>query len=96
MEIAEHSVVGNLVVFDGGLYVVEHLVVSNDIAGVMSLECVDGDIHVVGNVDLVFFGVISLLIDVDEGFLVKHHVQFVPGSEHVDWMIEILVFDIWM
>ena len=26
----------------------------------------------------------------------KHCVQLVPGSEHVDWMIEILVVDIWM
>ena len=35
----------------------------------------------------------SLVADVDEGFLVKHYVQFVLGSEHVDWMVENLVFD---
>ena len=74
MEIVEHLVVDDLVVVGDELCVVKHLVVSNEVASVVSMECVHGDLRVVSNVDLVFFGVISLLIDVDEGFLVKHYV----------------------
>ena len=73
--------------------IVKHLVVSNEIIGVVSLACVDGNLYVVADVELVFAGVDSLVADVDEGFLVKHYVQSVLGSEHADWMIEILVFD---
>ena len=93
MKIIEHLVMDDLVVVGDELCVVEHLVVSNEIVGIASLACVDGDLHVIPNVELGFVGITSLLIDVDEGLLVKHHVQFVPGSEHVDWMVEILVFD---
>ena len=42
---------------------------------------------------MVFSGVDSLVIDVDEDFLMKHYIKFFLGSEHADWMIEILVFD---
>ena len=93
MEIIEHLVVNDPVVVGGGLYVAEHLVVSNDTASVVCLECVDGDLHVV--VDARFFAtsVDSLFVDVDEDFLVKHYVQFVPGSEHAYWIVAILVFD---
>ena len=38
-------------------------------------------------------GVDSLVVDVDEDLLMKHYVQFVPRSENLDWMVEILVFD---
>ena len=34
------------------------------------------------NVELVFSGVDSLVIDVDEDFLMMHYVQFVLGNEH--------------
>ena len=86
-------VIDDLNAIGGELCAAEHLVVSNEIAGVASLACVDVDLHVVADVDLVFSSVDSLVIYVDEGFLVKHHDRFVPGSEHVDWMVEILVFD---
>jgi hypothetical protein len=29
-------------------------------------------------------------------WLVKHYVQFIPWSEHANWMVEILVVDGWM
>ena len=45
------------------------------------------------DVELVFAGVDSLVIDVDEDFLMMHYVQFFLGSEHADWMVEILEFD---
>ena len=48
------------------------------------------------DVKLVFADVDLLVIDVDGNFLMKHYIQFVLGSEHADWMIEILVVDIWM
>ena len=89
MEIAEHLVIDDPVVVGGELCVVEHLVVSNEIVGVASLACVDGD-HVVVDVELVFASVVSLVADVDEGFLVKHYVQSILGSEQANWMIEIL------
>ena len=57
------------------------------------MECVDGDLHVIANVELVFSDVDSLVIDVDGDFLMKHYIQFVLGSEHADWMVEILDFD---
>ena len=92
-QLVEHLVVDDLIAIGGELYVAENLVVSNDIAGVVSLACVDENIHVVADVELVFASVDSLVADVDEGFLVKHYVQSILGSEHADWMIEILVFD---
>ena len=92
MEIVEHLVVDDLVAIGGDLYVAEHLVVSNEIARVVILACVDGDLHVVADVEFVVAGMDSLVIDMDEDLLMKHYVQFVLGSEHSDWMIEILVF----
>ena len=74
MEIAEHLVIDDPVVVGGELCAAEHLVVSNEISGVVSLACVDGDLHVVSSVELVFFGVDSLVIDVDEDLLMKHYV----------------------
>ena len=83
----------DLVIVANDLYVTEHLVVSNEIAGVKSLACIDGDLHVVADAEFVLVGVDSLVADVDEGFLMKHYVQFVPGSDHDDWMVEIVFFD---
>ena len=74
METTEHLVMDDLVDVGGDLYVVEHLVVSNEIASVMSLACVDGDLHVFSVVDFVFSSVDSLVIDVDEDLLMMHYV----------------------
>ena len=74
MEIAEHLVVDDLVAIGGDLCVAEHLVVSNEIARVVSLACVDGDLHIVSNVELVAVDVDSLVVDVDEDLLMKHYV----------------------
>ena len=41
---------------------------------VVSLACVDGDLHVVAHVELVFASVDSLVIDVNEDLLMKHYV----------------------
>ncbi len=100
IEIVEHLVLDDLVAISGALYVVDHLVVSNDIVGVVSLACIDGDLHIIANVEFVVASVDSLVVDLDEGLLLKHYVQFVLGCEHVDQIFEILVFDsmmqIWM
>ena len=92
MEIAEHLVMDDPVAVGGELYVAEHLVVSNEIAG---LTCIDGGLHVGSNVEFVAIdvkfvaaGVDSLVADVDEGLLLKHYVQFVLGCEHVDWVAD--------
>jgi len=85
--------VDDLIAIGGELCTIEHLVVRNDIVGVVILACVDRNLHVVADVELFFASVDSLVVDVDEGFLVKHYVQSILGSEHADWMIEILVFD---
>ena len=68
---------------------------SNEIAGVMSLECIDGDLHIAIDVEFVandvgFFAasVGSLVADVDEGLLLKHYVQFILGCEHADWVTD--------
>ena len=45
------------------------------------------------DVKLVFADVDSLVIDVDGDLLMKHYIQFVLGSKHADWMVEILEFD---
>ena len=67
--------------------------VRNETVGVVSLECVDGDLHIVvdmefiaTDVKLVAAGVDSLVANVDEGFLMKPYVQFVLGCEHADWV----------
>ena len=100
MEIAEHLVMGDLVAIGGEFYVVEHLVVSNAMVGVEILAYIAEELHIIADmefvatdVDFVTASVDSLVVDVDEDLLMKHYVQFVPGSEHADWMIEILVFD---
>ena len=45
-------------------------------------------------------GLDSLVVDVDKDLLMRNYVHFILGNEHVDWMVEILVFDsvmqIWM
>ena len=87
--VAENLVMDDLVAVGGDLYVVEHLVVSNEMIGVDNLAYVDGDLHITTDMEFVD----SLVVDVDEDFLMKNYVQFVLGSEHVDWMVEILVFD---
>ena len=45
------------------------------------------------DVELVFAGLDSLVIDVDEDLLMMHYFQFVLGSEHSNWMVKILEFD---
>ena len=45
MEIVEHLVIDDPVAIGGELYVVEHLVVTNEMVGVESLEYVDGDLR---------------------------------------------------
>ena len=92
-QLVEHLVMDDLIAIGGELCVADHLVVSHEIASVVSLACVDGNLHVVADVELVFSGVDSLVIDVDEDFLMMHYVQFVLGSERADWMVEILEFD---
>ena len=47
---------------------------SNEIASVESLACVNGDLHVVVDVEFVVSGEDSLFADVDEGLLVKYYV----------------------
>ena len=74
MEIVERSVVDDLDGVGDELCVAEHLVVRNETAGVVILACIDGDLHIVADVEFVFVGVDSLVIDVDEGFLLKHYV----------------------
>ena len=73
-QLVENLVVDDPIAVGGELCATEHLVWSNEIAGVASLACVDGDLHVVANVELVFAGVDSLVIDVDEDLLMKHYV----------------------
>ena len=93
MEIVEHLVMDDLVAIGDELCVVENLLVRNKIFGVESLAYVVEELHI--SIDMEFFvaSVDSLVADVDEDLLMKHYVQFVPGSEHVHWMIEIFVFD---
>ena len=52
MEVVENLVIDDLIVVDGELCVVGHLVVSNEITGVARLACVYGDLHVVDDVEL--------------------------------------------
>ena len=51
MEIAKHLVMDDLVFVGDELYIAKHLVVSNDIFGVVSLACVDGDLHISANIE---------------------------------------------
>lgn len=93
MEITKHLVVDDLVVFGGELYVVEHLIESNVIVGVVSLAYVAKGLHMDAYRDFVATGMDSLVVHVDEDLLMKHYLQFIPRSEHVVWMVKILVFD---
>ena len=69
---------------------------SNEIIGVVILACVVGDLHIVVDVEFFVVGVDSLVVDVDEDFLMKHYIQFIPESEHFDRVVEILVMQMWM
>ena len=81
MEILEHLLMDDLVAICGELCIAKHLVVNNEIASVVSLACVDGDLHiaadmefVASDVEFVVAGVDSLIADVDKGLLLKHYV----------------------
>lgn len=63
IEIAEHLVVDNQVAIGDELHVAEHLVVSNEIIGVVSLACVDGDLHIAIDVEFDVAGMDSLVAD---------------------------------
>ena len=53
-QLVEHLVVDDPITIGGELFVAKHLVVSNEIVGVVSLACFDGDLHVADDVELVF------------------------------------------
>lgn len=55
----------------------------------------DLSLHV-GDMDFMFEDIVFVGSDQLHRMLLGHYVQFVPGSEHVDWMVEILVVDRWM
>ena len=74
----------DLIAIGSELYVTNNLVVSNEIASVVSLACVDRDLHVATDVEFVVVGVDSLVANVDEDLLMKHYVQFVLGCEHTN------------
>ena len=74
MEIVECLVMDDSVVIGGELCIAEHLVVRNEIVSVVSLECVDRDLHVPTDVKSIVVGVDSLFVDLDEGLLMKHYV----------------------
>ena len=84
MEIIEHLFMDDPIVVGDELYVAKHLFVSNQITSVVSLACVDGDLHVASNVEFIVASVDSLFDEVDEDLLLKHYVQFFLGCEHVD------------
>jgi hypothetical protein len=61
------------------------------------------DLHVSPIVDLsLHVADVDFMFDDIDGFdklqrlLARYYVQFVPGSEHADWMVDILVVDRWM
>ena len=56
---------------------------------------VDLSLHV-GDMDFMFEDIVVVGSDQLQRMLVRHYVQFVPGSEHVDWMVDIQVVDRWM
>ena len=58
----------------GELFVARHLVVSNENARIVSLACVDEDLHVVADMKFVAIGVDSLVANVDEGLSMKNYV----------------------
>ena len=92
-QFVEHLVVDDLVVVGGELFVAKHLVVSNEILGVVSLAYVDRDLHIIADVEFIVSSIDLLISTVDEDLLMKYYVLFVPRSEHVDWMVDILVFE---
>lgn len=74
IEIIEHLIMDDPVAIGGELCVVEHLFVSNEIASVVSLACVDGDLYITADVEFIVPRVDSLVIDVDEGLMMKLYV----------------------
>ena len=97
MEIVEHLVMDDPVAVGGYLYVAKHLFVSNGITSIVSLACVDGDLHIVSSMEFFVAYVDSLVVDVDEDLLMKHYVQSILGCEHADWVVDmylILMFQL--
>lgn len=56
---------------------------------------VDLSLHV-GDMDFMFEDIVVVGSDPLQRILVRNYVQFVLGSDHVDWMVEILVVNRWM
>ena len=83
MEIANHLVMDDPVVVGDELCVVEHLVVSNEMVDVEILAYVVVDFFV-ADVEFAYASVHSLAVDVDEGLLLKHYVQFFLGCDHAN------------
>lgn len=88
-------VIDDPITVDGDLYVVKHLIVSNEMVGVGSSAYVAEELHIIANMEFVaadmeFFiaGVDSLVVDVDEDLWMKHCIQFVLGCEHADWVAD--------
>ena len=52
----------------------------------------DLSLHV-ANMDFMFEDIVVSSCDQLQRLLARHYVQFVLGSAHADWMIEIIVFD---
>ena len=50
----------------------------------------------VADMDFMFDNIVVVGCDQLQRLLVRHYVQFVPESEHANWMVEILVVDKWM
>ena len=73
-DLVEHLVMDDPIVVGVELCVVGHLVVRLEIYGVVSSTCFNGDHHVADDVELIFDGVDSLVINVNEDFLMMHYV----------------------
>jgi len=86
MDIVEHLVMDDLVVVGDKLCVSEHLVVSNEIAGIESLAYLFEELHIATDVDLVL-DIHVVIIDVGLDTLVVD----MDGCDkfHVDWLVVI-------
>ena len=91
METTKNFVVDDLFVVGGELCSIEHLVVRNEIVGIVILACVDGDLYITADMEFVIVdvqfvvaGVDSLVANVDEGLLLKHYIHFFLGCDYVD------------
>ena len=73
MEITKHLVVDDLLSIGGEVYVVNHLVMRNEIVGVDCLAYVVEGLHIYTNMEF-FVGVDSLVTIEDEDFLMKHYI----------------------